>query len=282
MRSSCLLALASWILVGCGGETHSVSGAGGAAPAGTGGSPSRGGTAGAAGAASGGLGGHGDGGSDGGSGGAMPEPEGGLSDGGSSPTDAGSPEAGLPRDAALPREDSNVPRRDGAACHAVERAETLAPGFHVDPCSYVTWDTNPPSSGSHYPTWAAYQEYTTPIPRGFWVHDLEHGAVVITYNCPSGCDAEVALARQTIAAIPDDTTCIQTAGVRLRFVLTPDPKLDVAFAASAWGYTLKADCFDPAAFSAFISAHYDHAPEDICSSGPDVSIGLPAGCGEPP
>ena len=131
-------------------------------------------------------------------------------------------------------------------------------------CSPISYGTNPPSSGNHYPIWAAYQTYERAIPRGFWVHSLEHGAVVFTYNCPGGCADEVAVLQSFIDGLPAD--CGDT---KRRVILTPDPELDVRFAASAWGNTLRASCFDRDAFSSFYTAHYDHAPESICGGGAD-------------
>ncbi len=158
---------------------------------------------------------------------------------------------------------------------------------HVNVCSVVGYQTNPPSSGDHYPIWAAYKIYPAPIPEGFWVHDLEHGAVVLTYNCAAGrgdqasCDADVVAATAMLSSLPDDPACDALGqGVRRRNVMTPDPALDVRFAASAWGWTLKANCFDKAVFEAFEKAHYGHAPEDLCQDGEDpLSAGLPANCG---
>ena len=76
----------------------------------------------------------------------------------------------------------------------------------------------------------------------------------------------------------------QGGGLRHRFVMTPDPRLDVRFAASAWGWTLRADCFDPVAFLAFATAHYGQGPEATCANGADVvgTAGAPAGCGAGP
>ncbi len=101
-------------------------------------------------------------------------------------------------------------------------------------------------------------------PRGFWVHNLEHGAVVITYNCPGGCNAEVAKVQSTIDSF-DDPACSKAAGVPRHIVMTPDPLLDTRWAASAWGWTLKASCFEPAVFLKFVKDHYNHSPEDECS-----------------
>ena len=155
----------------------------------------------------------------------------------------------------------------------------LAAGTHVATCSPITYATNPPTSGAHYPIWARYRSYPAPVPRGFWVHDLEHGAVVITYNCPDGCADDVAALEAFLAARPADPTC--TAPVANRFVVTPDPLLDTRFAASAWGFALRADCFDLGALGTFIDDHYARAPEDLCGDGVDPldpQNGFPSPC----
>lgn len=154
----------------------------------------------------------------------------------------------------------------------------IAPSPHVAACSPVVYDTNPPTSGPHYPFWAAFKAYDAPVPRGFWVHDLEHGAVVITYNCPAGCDAEVQALLAYLDALPPDPLCM--APLKARYVITPDPELDVLFAASAWGFWLKSNCFDLPALGAFISDHYAKAPENFCFDGtdvldPDAGVGCP-------
>jgi hypothetical protein len=126
-------------------------------------------------------------------------------------------------------------------CDAVEQEQAIEGFTHVDVCSYVEYFTKPPSSGDHYPIWAAYKTYTTAIPEGFFVHNLEHGAIVLTYNCPNGCAADVAAAQAMIDALPADPDCAaQGSTVRRRTLMTPDPSLDVPFAASAWGWTLRA------------------------------------------
>jgi hypothetical protein len=114
--------------------------------------------------------------------------------------------------------------------------------------------------------------YSAPIPEGFWVHNMERGAVVLTYNCPNGCDTDVAAAQAWIDALPTDPVC----GAN-RVVMTPDPNLDVEFAASAWRWTLRANCFDSTAFGAFYTAHYGGGRELICAGGDDLSTGLEPG-----
>ena len=153
---------------------------------------------------------------------------------------------------------------DHGDCHAEIAGHPIEGAQHMPLCSPLTYGTNPPSSGNHYPIWAAYQMYDRAIPRGFWVHSMEHGAVVFSYNCPGGCADEVAAVQAFIEGLPADCG----ANTR-RVILTPDPDLDVRFAASAWGYTLRANCFDHDSFSAFFTEHYNHAPESICGGGTD-------------
>jgi hypothetical protein len=165
-------------------------------------------------------------------------------------------------------------------CTTQERQAADEGSDHVRDCGKVTYGSNPPSSGTHYDSWANYKEYLEPIPQGFWVHNLEHGAVVITYNCPDGCADELEQARNLIAGLSADVVCQQSAGVRRRIVMTPDPKLTTKFAASAWGWTLRASCFDADAFRTFIGDHYGQGLEAVCSNGLDPLVDYPATCGQ--
>ncbi len=168
---------------------------------------------------------------------------------------------------------------DARACATSVAGFPLAAGTHVAQCTPITYATNPPTSGPHYPLWARFKAYADRVPRGFWVHAMEHGAVVVSYNCPGGCAAEVAALVAFLDARPVDPLC--TAPVRNRFIVTPDPQLDTVFAASAWGWSLRSDCFDLPALGAFIDAHYAQAPENFCSDGFDPTApgsGVPADC----
>jgi hypothetical protein len=158
-----------------------------------------------------------------------------------------------------------APSEAGAqGCNPVVAAHPDEGNLHEAICAPLVYHTNPPSSGNHYPIWGVYKSYTKNFPPGFWVHNLEHGAVVITYNCNDGCAAEVAQAQALINSLPPDPDCPNH-----RLVMLPDPDLDVRFAASAWGFTLKASCFDRAAFAKFISDHYGHGLELVCDDGID-------------
>src|SRR4051812_30148791 len=83
--------------------------------------------------------------------------------------------AGVDGAAASDRQMSDL---NGGACAVEVAARPLEPAMHVETCSKVTHHTVPPSSGMHYPTWPVFRVYKKPVPWGFLVHGLEHGAVV--------------------------------------------------------------------------------------------------------
>lgn len=258
----------------CGGSgesgTTSSSGGTGNNPSSNAGSA---GSVGSAGNASGGSdnGGNGDAGS-------MGEPDASGS-GGATVSDAGAPSTGDAGSAAM--------GDAGSTCDVMVASHPSEGAQHVAVCSVVSYGTVPPSSGSHYGVWAAFGIYEFALPQGFWVHDLEHGAVVITYNCPQGCDDELAAATAWFNALPVDASCQTQGAIVPRALLLPDPTLDVRFAASAWQRTLRASCFDEAAFTEFYEANVGFGLENVCTSGTDFrgpngmpAATLPADCGQ--
>ena len=102
------------------------------------------------------------------------------------------------------------------------------------------------------------------------MHGLEHGAVEIVYNCGSeGCPDEVARAQAFIDGLPlDSPGCPSTR----RVILAPDPTLPVRWAATAWTWTLRADCFDETAFNQFYVDHYDHARKAFADGAPYANL----------
>jgi hypothetical protein len=177
-----------------------------------------------------------------------------------------------PSDAAVIDDRARLPDTEhpDAACSVAIDTPELLPATHVPVGTDVQWNSNPPSSGPHYPVWAAFQAYTSPVPRGYYVHDLEHGAIVLLYRCDPGvdCAAVAAQLQQVSDAIPTDPLCTAAGqGVRVRTVITPDPLLDVPVAAAAWGWTYKAACVDLPSLIDFANAHYGQGPEVLCGNG---------------
>src|SRR4051794_19817276 len=140
---------------------------------------------------------------------------------------------------------------------------------HVDPGTPVDWTSNPPTSGPHYPVWAQYDQHYDTIERGYWVHDLEHGAVVYAYRCDAGCPDVAAKLDAVVRALPSDGTC--SSPVHQRSLVVADPLLpeDGEVAAVAWGsfYAASGQCADAPTLTAFYYDHVARGTEDTCASG---------------
>lgn len=54
---------------------------------------------------------------------------------------------------------------------------------HVTDISNTSYNSNPPTSGSHFPVWAKKGVYDRVISDGYLIHSLEHGYIVLSYNC---------------------------------------------------------------------------------------------------
>jgi hypothetical protein len=140
-------------------------------------------------------------------------------------------------------------------------------GRHFTPAAMLTWSTEPPTSGDHFQMWAAWNRSYQTLARGFWVHNLEHGAIVLLYRCDAGCPAEVAALEAAVRAMPTDADC--EGNLRVRSLVANDPLLpiDRTFAAVAWGAMYVASCVDEPAILEFTRDFYARAPEDFCTEG---------------
>lgn len=194
-------------------------------------------------------------------------------------------DAGFQRaDAALlDRARLDEPYHPEAGCLVTIESPPVTDSPHVAIGTDVTYASNPPSSGPHYPIWAAFQEFPDPVDRRYYVHDLEHGAIVLLYNCaalPDGgaaiadggdggtaCDALREGLRKAAASIPADPLCANTPGVRVRYVMTPDPLITGPIAASGWGFTYNAACVDIPTLIDFANKHYGQGTEPVCANG---------------
>jgi hypothetical protein len=154
-------------------------------------------------------------------------------------------------------------------CGAVETSYENGSGSHLSECSDIEYPMSPPVFGDHYPSWAAFQTYDFPVPLGYLVHSLEHGAVVFFYDCPDGCADEVSEVQTFIDELPADPLC--AAAVKRRVILVPSPGLGTRWAAAAWGYSVRAACFDRAIFQQFYDAHVAQGPENLCNQGAVIS-----------
>ena len=153
----------------------------------------------------------------------------------------------------------------GAAQEVGERMP-VQPGVHIPPPQQAQYSTNPPTSGQHYslpgqaPTaWGFYDHAVQPE---YWVHNLEHGGVVILYTCPTPADSSCAddehLISEFVSTAPKDSLFQE-----VKIVATEYPVPGHRFAMVAWGWRLFMDSWDDAAAERFYEAHVDNGPERV-------------------
>ena len=156
-----------------------------------------------------------------------------------------------------------------AGCGARERAVPLQTASHVDFDASIDWFTNPPSSGPHYGIWAHWGSWPD-LPRGYWVHNLEHGGVTYLFQCPSGTCMPIRDSLVTMMnSIPMDPACTpdDASPARVRVIITNDNVIETPIAAAAWGWLYAADCVDPPSLRQFYIDHAGLAPENFCIDG---------------
>jgi hypothetical protein len=168
-------------------------------------------------------------------------------------------------------------------CNAktTEHASNLEAPMHVDASVDVAYDSEPPSSGSHcdeYSAWNVEYDSDEPLPACYFVHNLEHHGLVLFYNCPDGCPTTLDDLRLVMANAPDDPYDCHPR----RVILTPYEDMEATVAASVWGWTWTADCFDDdakASLAEFIDDHWldpTLGPEDsVCGGGSILPGNLP-------
>ena len=137
------------------------------------------------------------------------------------------------------------------------------PHTHVLPPAQVTYDHNPPTSGCHYnlgygqaPIQAGVYNSSPEIQPEYWVHNLEHGYVVVLYNCPSGCDAQFTALRNWYHSLPPDPTTGYA-----KVLVIPYSEMSVPFACVSWDWYYPIPVFSIDEVQKFYANHIGNAPE---------------------
>ena len=154
------------------------------------------------------------------------------------------------------------------------KADAL-PHNHVE--GPVTYSVTPPVGGDHNAQWMNCGVYAQPVPNERAVHNLEHGAIWITYK-PSLSAADVSTLRSFV--LKQATVKIQGTDTGARYMdLTPwkDDTLPANIVMSAWGHQLKLDSATDPRMQQFVdtfraSAKYTPEFGGACN-GTDPSVG---------
>ena len=115
---------------------------------------------------------------------------------------------------------------------------------------HESYNSNPPTSGSHYASPAPLGVYQEELPDEQLIHNLEHGGIWISY----GTDAT----EESVALLEE---------IGRRFsrsvIVTPRTANDAPIAIASWGRLLKLDVFDEQQITDFISKNRNRAPERL-------------------
>ena len=120
--------------------------------------------------------------------------------------------------------------------------------------AHPPYNSVPPTSGWHYGDQVAPPGISRePIPNEVQVHNLEHGEIMVQYDCPEGCPEIVSKLEAIVRSYPK------------KVILAPYPGLfdhaQQRIALTAWGKLVYIDDVDEAFIRKFIRNHKDKAPE---------------------
>jgi hypothetical protein len=127
--------------------------------------------------------------------------------------------------------------------------------LHVSQSLPATYRHSPPSSGPHYedPVAAGFYEYL-PLPPGTYIHNLEHGFIVVLYRRKDTTPALVQELRDFYIQMEQGST-------QARLVIAPYDAMAHPITALAWTWEMPIDAFDAGKLRQFYDAHRDRAPE---------------------
>ncbi len=161
---------------------------------------------------------------------------------------------------------------------------------HVSPGDKVVYPVCPPASGKHI-----NQPPLGPIPARFygpddsvvpngWIHNLEHGGMVVLYSCDKGAcdDATLERLRGIVTNLPPSPVCQIPPGV-LAPVVARFEQMPTKFAALVWDRALYMDVLDTDKINEFYTRYSERVdsegnflapPEQQCAApSPSASAG---------
>lgn len=163
---------------------------------------------------------------------------------------------------------------------------------HIANGTTVTYTYCPPASGRHYNSTGTgpiaprlYGPEDRVNPQG-WIHNLEHGGLVVLYRGDSegATEAGQAQLRAFFDDYPPSPVCGFEAGSSVGPVFARFDDMATPYAALVWGRVLPLETLDEAAIKEFDATFGERTnPEQFCnppSASPDASA-APSGSADP-
>ncbi|MFY9614183.1 MAG: DUF3105 domain-containing protein [Candidatus Dormiibacterota bacterium] len=142
---------------------------------------------------------------------------------------------------------------------------------HVPDGTQVAYKHLPPSSGDHYSSSLGplpWNTYNNPVQPESFVHNLEHGGVVMVYKCTgTECDAMYKQAQDVFSKLPPKLEPVNPQGAQqiqeVKFLSTPYQGMSPKVALLAWDKEQDISSIDLATIQAFYTQYGDHGREDL-------------------
>lgn len=135
------------------------------------------------------------------------------------------------------------PKAKASATPSLVAGTRYYPGLsHEHTQHHVAYPQTPPVGGPHNPYWLRCGVYNQPVPNENAVHDLEHGAVWVTYR-PGTSEHDV----KTLEALARFDPAY--------FLLSPYPGLPAPVVATAWGLQLQVRSADDPRLAEFVRTY---------------------------
>lgn len=123
---------------------------------------------------------------------------------------------------------------------------------HVPVGTVIVYNTDPPTSGNHYPDPQPGGFYTSPIAPPFLVHSMEHGGVIIYYDASHVSQNDLATLQALAAAHPGNFAQVDVV-----------PRSDAAYPIilTAWTHRLRLTSVDQSRINGFLALFLGNGPE---------------------
>ncbi len=129
--------------------------------------------------------------------------------------------------------------------------------MHVPAFSSFTNAHHPPSSGPHYIEALKVRFYSTPVSEGSYVHNLEHGYIVVLFKRT----VNGAVLAEQLQDLPDRFPVGKYGGVKL--IVAPYDDMDAPIVALAWDRELPMNVVSRDQLLGFYRQYVDRGPEDV-------------------
>ena len=121
---------------------------------------------------------------------------------------------------------------------------------HVTSPEEVSSRTDPPTGGPHYANSASAGFYEAPIDDGLLMHSLEHGYVIVWFDCAQIDNCQI---------VENQISDVVTSGPKL--IGMPRAGMETPIALTSWDRIERLDGYDESAIRRFIRDNLNRSPE---------------------